>query len=52
MHELYKVARADTDKQLYLDFKPIGDKLKLEQQARFDGMYHYVLHAVMEILKM
>eukprot|EP01049_Picozoa_sp_SAG25_P009719 SAG25_NODE_990_length_4387_cov_3.395989_4_plen_577_part_00 len=37
MHELYKVARADTDKQLYLDFKPIADKENRARQAESDG---------------
>eukprot|EP01046_Picozoa_sp_COSAG06_P069322 COSAG06_NODE_18855_length_865_cov_1.187990_1_plen_108_part_10 len=36
MHELYKVARADTDKQLYLDFKVIGDKEERIRQAQYD----------------
>ena len=37
MHELYKVARADTDKQLFLDFKPIADKDHRTKQAAFDS---------------
>ena len=36
MHELYKVARADTDKQLYLDFKPIADKEERKVQSSYD----------------
>eukprot|EP01048_Picozoa_sp_COSAG05_P004668 COSAG05_NODE_260_length_12737_cov_4.788891_2_plen_301_part_00 len=38
MHELYKVARADTDKQLYLDFKPIADKIKLAKMQEMDNL--------------
>ena len=38
MHELYKVARADTDKQLYLDFKPIADKIKLAKMQELDNL--------------
>lgn len=36
MHELYKVARADTDKQLYLDFKLIADKEERIKQLQYD----------------
>jgi G3E family GTPase len=37
MHELYKVARADTDKQLHLDFKTIADKEERKKQSTYDN---------------
>eukprot|EP01043_Picozoa_sp_COSAG02_P112834 COSAG02_NODE_49051_length_329_cov_1.126087_1_plen_109_part_11 len=36
MHELYKVARADTDKQLHLDFLAIADKEARKKQNKYD----------------
>ena len=36
MHELYKVARADTDKQLHLDFLAIADEEARKKQDRYD----------------
>ena len=36
MHELYKVARADTDKQLHLDFLAVADKEARKKQDEYD----------------